>query len=137
MNYKGYVSSRAFGGMSIPVPAQNSCIREYVSLNGGNYILPNLESSFENCFHQLFGAANNISSGDFIVMYSLTMLPEGLKLDRFLGDCRIKGIGLAFVLENLSVCADFTRVLDELRSYKLADLELDIIGWELISEMYY
>ena len=123
--------------MTIPVPAQNSCLREYVSRNGGSYILPNLESSFDNCFHQLFGAAHNISSGDLIVMYSLTMLPEGLKLDRFLGDCRIKGIGLAFVLENIKVFGDFTKVLDEQRSYKLAGLELDKIGWELISQMYY
>ena len=136
MNYKGYVSSRSFGGMTIPVPAQNSCIREYVSRNGGNYILPNLESSFDNCFHQLFGATHNISSGDYIVLYSLTMLPEGQKLDRFLGRCRAKGIGLAFVLENLMVFGDFTKVLEEQGAYKLASLELDKTGWELISQTY-
>ena len=74
MNYKGYVSSREFVGMSIPVPAQNSSLREYVSQKNGTYILPNLESSFHNCFHQLFGSLNNLNDNDMIVMYSLTML---------------------------------------------------------------
>ena len=137
MNYKGYVSSREFGGMSIPVPAQNSCIREYVSQKNGTYILPNLESSFDNCFHQLFGALNVLSNEDIIVMYSLTMLPSGKKLDAFIDKCKQKKIGLAFVLENISISNDFSKILDEFESYNLSKLELNQDGWNLLVGQYF
>ena len=137
MNYKGYVASRSFGGMSIPVPAQNSSLREFVAQRKGTYILPNLESSFDNCFHQLFGAITSVAHGDAIVMYSLTMLPNGLKLQMFLQQCKVKGITLAFVLENFSVADDFSTILKELASYTLADLELDQSQWSTLVELYY
>ena len=137
MNYKGYVASRSFGGMSIPVPAQNSSLREFVAQRKGTYILPNLESSFDNCFHQLFGAITSVSRGDAIVMYSLTMLPNGSKLQMFLQQCKVKGITLAFVLENFSVVDDFSTILKELASYTLADLELDQSQWATLVELYY
>jgi sporadic carbohydrate cluster protein (TIGR04323 family) len=137
LNYKGYVSSRSFGGMSIPVPAQNSSLREYVAQQNGIYVLPNLESSFDNCFHQLFGAVNMVDSESTIVMYSLTMLPSGSKLTRFLSSCKIKNISLAFVLENILVSKNFSRIHDELESYKLSRLELDKIGWDALVDMYY
>ena len=137
MNYKGYVSSREFGGMSIPVPAQNSCLREYVSQKKGTYILPNLESSFDNCFHQLFGALNNLNNNDIIVMYSLTMLPSGNKLYTFLDKCKKKNIGLAFVLENLLISNDFSKILDELKSYNLSKLQLSENNWNLLTNQYF
>ena len=137
MNYKGYVSSREFGGMSIPVPAQNSSLREYVSQKNGTYILPNLESSFHNCFHQLFGSLNNLNNNDMIVMYSLTMLPDGKKLDTFLDMCGLKKIGLAFVLENISVRDDFSIIKNELKSYKLSRLELNEHDWNIIVSQYF
>ena len=125
MNYKGYVTSRSFGGMIMPVPAQNSCLREYVANKNGTFILPNLESSFENCFHQLFGAINNLSRGEALVMYSLSMLPHGKKLKDLLHKCTIKKITLAFVLENFTVCEDYSKVVNDLNDYELASLELD------------
>ena len=137
MNYKGYVSSREFGGMSIPVPAQNSCLREYVSQKNGAYILPNLESSFDNCFHQLFGALNNLNNDDIIVMYSLTILPSGNKLHTFLDKCKKKNIGLAFVLENISVSNNFCKILDELKSYNLSKLELSENNLNLLIRQYF
>ena len=123
--------------MSIPVPAQNSCLREYVAQKQGIYILPNLESSFDNCFHQLFGAINSATSGSMIVMYSLTMLPNRKKLNKLLIECREKDIGLAFVLENFSVSDNFTKILDELESYDLERLGLDHGDWDDITITYY
>ena len=137
MNYKGYVSSREFGGMSIPVPAQNSCIREYVSQKKGTYILPNLESSFDNCFHQLFEALNVVKNGDIIVMYSLTMLPNGDKLQTFIAMCKQKKIGLAFILENISISNNFTEILDELEAYNLSRFELNDDEWKFLVGQYF
>lgn len=123
--------------MAIPVPAQNSCIREYVSQKNGTYILPNLESSFENCFHQLFEALNVLNNGDKIVMYSLTMLPSGDKLETFIDKCKQKKIGLEFVLENISTSNNFSKILDELKSYKLSKLELNQDEWKLLVGQYF
>lgn len=123
--------------MSIPVPAQNSCIREYVSQKNGTYILPNLESSFDNCFHQLFGALNVLKKEDLIVMYSLTMLPSGDKLDTFIDKCKQKKVGLAFVLENISILNNFSKILDELKSYNLSKLELSKNNLNLLIRQYF
>jgi sporadic carbohydrate cluster protein (TIGR04323 family) len=123
--------------MRIPVPAQNSSLREYVTQKEGTYLLPNLESSFDNCFHQLFDAINTASAGSAIIMYSLTMLPDGAKLAKLLSECKLQGITLTFVLENFSVSENFSKILDELESYSLATLELDQTKWDTICNLYY
>jgi sporadic carbohydrate cluster protein (TIGR04323 family) len=123
--------------MRIPVPAQNSSLREYVTQKHGTYLLPNLESSFDNCFHQLFDAINTASADSAIIMYSLTMLPDGAKLDKLLSECKLQGITLTFVLENFSVSENFSKILDELESYSLATLELDQTKWDTICNLYY
>ena len=62
LRYKGYVSSREFGGMKMPVPAQNSCLREFVATETDVHPA-HLESGFENCFHQLFGLILDLKPG--------------------------------------------------------------------------
>lgn len=123
--------------MIIPVPAQNSCIREYVANKKGIFILPDLESSFDNCFHQLFGAIGNLVKGDAIVMYSLSMLPTGKKLINFLDICSAKDITLAFVLENFDICGDYTKIVEDLDAYELTSLELNQVQWNEISTCYF
>jgi len=137
LNYKAYVSSRPFGGMMIPVPAQNSCIREYVANNNGLYIIADLESSFDECFHQLFGAISNIDEGDALIMYSSTMLPKGKKLNKFLDICSLKNLTLAFVLENFSVLGDYSKLINDLEVYELASFELTELKWNELSDTYY
>jgi sporadic carbohydrate cluster protein (TIGR04323 family) len=42
-----YATPKPFGGFVMPVPAQNSCMREYVSRQGGSYVLPLLELMYD------------------------------------------------------------------------------------------
>ena len=72
---RGYVTSRPFAGLSVPVPAQNSCLREYARSLGQSYALPPLEHKFDNCYMQLYTVINSASPGDIIAMYSISMLP--------------------------------------------------------------
>ena len=74
----GYVTSRSFNGLTIPVPAQNSCLREYADSQNCLYVLPPLEHYFKNCYMQLNTVINNIEEGDIIAMYSAGMLPESI-----------------------------------------------------------
>ena len=75
MRLIGYVTSRTFQGLTIPVPAQNSCLREYAKANQLIYVLPPLEHYFENCYMQLFTALESLEERDILGIYSAAMLP--------------------------------------------------------------
>lgn len=72
---RGYVTSRAFGGLIVPVPAQNAALREYARSRGEIYVLPFLEHKFDGCYMQLFTTIKSARDGDCIAMYSAAMLP--------------------------------------------------------------
>ena len=87
----------------MPVPAQNSCLREYVARNNGRYVLPHLESNFNNCFHQLFGLVNEMEINSALVMYSVLMLPQEIaKRKSVFANLKEKNIKICTVLENIS-----------------------------------
>ena len=56
-------------------------------------------------------------------MYSVTMLPEGKKLDHFFSKCKEKEIKLAFVLENFIAEWPFNELENELNTYKMGNFE--------------
>ena len=116
MTYHGYVTCRTFGGISMPVPAQNSCIREFIKNRQGDYILPALESHFDNCYHQLFNLASIVPSGQSIIMYSLSMMPSEKKLDMLLSSCGKREISFAFVLEAFESRSSFQNIIHELNA---------------------
>jgi sporadic carbohydrate cluster protein (TIGR04323 family) len=127
-SYHGYVTSRPFGGMVIPVPAQNSCIREYILKKGGSYVLPPLESYYQGCYHQLFGLLRGIPENATIIMYSLSMLPlnNSIKINNIKNISIQKKIRYAFVLENFECTLIEDRFEDESSSYSLARLQANI-----------
>ena len=79
MRLIGYVTCRTFQGLTIPVPAQNSCLREYAKANKLIYVLPPLEHYFENCYMQLFTALETLEERDILGIYSAAMLPLDTK----------------------------------------------------------
>lgn len=117
--YYGYVTSRPFGQMIVPVPAQNSCIREYVLKKNGLYILPPLESYYENCYHQLFGLLTELPPGATIIMYSLSILPiaDSVKMSKIRTFSINKNLNFAFVLENFECRLDDNKFDSEALSY--------------------
>ena len=118
----GYVTSRSFSGLSIPVPAQNCALREYCNRNNATYILPPLESYFDNCYHQLFGLINNVQLNSNVLMYSLLMLPifsNSDKLKKIEEISISKNINYHFVLENFSSKIDQKNFKNEVFNYKL------------------
>lgn len=127
-SYYGYVTSRPFGGLVMPVPAQNSCIREYVSRNNGIYILPPLESYYPNCYHQLFGLLHAVPYSAKIVTYSVTILPLDNK-NKIAEIKRIsteKSIQFAFVLENLECSLNDDKFTKEVNNYNMRDVTLNV-----------
>lgn len=112
MKVLGYVTSRTFQGFTIPVPAQNSCLREFAKAQNCIYVLPPLEHYFENCYMQLFTAIKSIKKGDIIAMYSAAMLPINLKkLELIFSELQKRQGMMHFVLEAKTI-----KNMDELKS---------------------
>ena len=80
-----------FRVLLFPVPAQNSCLREYAQANDLIYVLPPLEHYFENCYMQLFTALKAMEKGDILGMYSAAMLPQDVIKLNFIFDEIKKG----------------------------------------------
>lgn len=88
----------------MPVPAQNSCMREYVSRQGGAYVLPLLELMYEECHLQLFRLLESVPYNSELCAYSALMLPRAQdkidKIDRLLLS---KNLKFHFVFERLII----------------------------------
>ena len=101
MLFFGYTTSRPFGGFCMPVPAQNSCLREYCDENKGKYVLPQLEHKYHNCYMQLFSTLNSCSQNSAILMYSILMMEMNKdKTKYFFEIIKKKNVQIHFVLEN-------------------------------------
>ena len=114
--------------MIIPVPAQNSCLREYIQKKGGTYILPPLESYYHGCYHQLFGLLWNLPEDRVVIMYSLSMLPidNTKKMNEIIKISSKKKIKYAFVLENFESSLSEIKFADEANSYILNRVQSNI-----------
>ena len=123
--YLGYAFSRPFGDFVMPVPAQNSCMREYVHRRDGLYIPPQLEHKFENCYMQLAGTISSSLAGDFIVIYSFEIIYLNfLKTLPFFRAAFLKSVTVCFVLENFDVKSE----VDLLQKYKMRNIRKFIIS---------
>ena len=103
MRICGYVTSRPFGPFVMPVPAQNSCLREYANNKKLQYVLPQLEHKYEDCFMQLYSVMNSALTGDIIAMYSLEIVKETNKIDQIINYGISRNLSFYFVLENIYV----------------------------------
>lgn len=120
---RGYVTSRCFGGLCIPVPAQNSCLRELARARSVAYALPPLEHKFENCYMQLFTVLNTADQGDMVAMYSVTMLPinNHKKMNHIDSIAREKDLTLYFILEGIE-CLSLKSISNIISSYKIREM---------------
>ena len=102
--YRGYAFSRPFGDFVMPVPAQNSCMREFAYRHGVSYVPPQLEHKFNNCAMQLYGSIVASKRGDTIIMYSFEILYSlSTKARDVVMNAELAGVRLGFVLENAFV----------------------------------
>lgn len=79
MKYGTYVFTRPFGNFSIPVPFQNTILRDYFRAISLPYSLPEVEHKFDNCYMSLFTLMEKMERKSTIYMVSLEMLPSNKK----------------------------------------------------------
>ena len=75
--YRGYISSRPFGGERAPQHVQNLVIRNYCERNGFKFLLSATELALPDCFLTLQQLLKGIEAVDGIVFYSIGQLPDG------------------------------------------------------------
>ncbi len=122
MRLIGYVTCRTFQGLTIPVPAQNSCLREYAKANELIYVLPPLEHYFENCYMQLFTALESLEERDILGLYSAAMLPlANKKLRRVFNFIEKKNCSIYCILETKKI-NNFNEAKKILFSYSLKNV---------------
>src|SRR4051812_7945450 len=100
--YRGYVSSREFGGFRIPVPVQTVMLRDYCQRNKLLYMLHVNENEFPHSYLVLDGLMAELDALEGVLMFSMYMLPERPQrragiYQRFFE----LGLELHLVLENL------------------------------------
>jgi sporadic carbohydrate cluster protein (TIGR04323 family) len=104
--YRGYVTSRGFGGYVIPVPVQSLVLRDYCARHGLLYVLPVNENIFPASYMVLEGMIENLAGFEGVVMCSMHMLPRRPErrqhiYDRILG----QGCALRCALEDIAITA--------------------------------
>ena len=123
--YRGYVSSRPFGGYSIPVPLQSLALRDYCSRKGMLYVLPLNENSFPNSYLVLEGLIVDLDGYEGIVMPSMHMMPTRAERRRQIYRRVLdQGCSLHLVLEDLifQKIKDIDRVEELLLITRMAKL---------------
>lgn len=121
--YRGYVTSRPFGGYSFPVPVQSLVLRDYCTRKGFIYILPVNENIFPHSYLVLEGMIGDLSRAEGIVMCSMHMMPQRAGRRRAIFDAVLaQGCSIHFVLEGLVVNtpADVDRVEELIQFAQMA-----------------
>jgi len=104
LGYRGYVTSREFGGARIPVPIQALVLRDYCARKELLYKLHVNENVFPNSYLVLDSLVRNLDGLEGVLMCSMYMLPKrAARRQAIYGHIFRQGVSMHFVLEELVV----------------------------------
>ena len=104
IGYRGYVTSRPFGGLHIPVPVQALVLRDYCARNNYLYKLHANENVFPNSYMVLEGMINELDRYEGLLATSMFMMPKRAERRRKIYDAILgQGASLHFVLEDVVI----------------------------------
>ena len=96
-----YVTFRNMGDIFLPVPAQNSVLREVSNRLGVKYVLPRAEHFLKISYIELNSLLEISSKESLIGMYSFLMLPLDLSKLKVISDkLKERNLKIYFALEN-------------------------------------
>ena len=75
MGFRGYISSRPFGGQRVPQHVQNLVIRDYCKRRQLNYLLSATELAMPETYLMLAQLREQVEEIDGVVFYSIEQLP--------------------------------------------------------------
>lgn len=121
--YRGYVTSRKFGGYSIPVPLQSLALRDYCARKGMLYVLPVNENMFPHSYMVLEGLIENLAGYEGVLMCSMHMLPQRIERRQHIYSRLLEqNCSLHLVLEDLVIAgaSDIDKIEELIRFSQLA-----------------
>ena len=100
--YRGYVTSRGFGGAKIPVPLQSLALRDYCARHKLMYKLHVNENIFPRSYMVLEGMLHNLDGCQGIVMCSIFMLPKRPeRRAKIFAEIFRQGLEIRFTMEDI------------------------------------
>ena len=112
------------GDIFLPVPAQNSVLREAANRLNLQYVLPRAEHFFEDSYIELNTLLNTSLEDSIIGMYSFLMLPLDLfRLRKISEKLKQKNLKIYFALEN-SFFEDLDDIQDLYKSHICRNMQL-------------
>ena len=104
MGYRGYISSRSFGGERAPQHVQNLVIRAYCERHELEYLLSATELAMPGCFLMFEQLLNSLESLEGIVCYSLQQIPgSAVKREEVFNRIILADRSIHFAVEGLCV----------------------------------
>lgn len=104
VGYRGYTTSRPFGGLQIPVSVQALVLRDYCARNGYLYKLHASENVFPNSYMVLEGMIHELDRYEGLLATSMFMMPRRAeRRQRIYETVFDQGASLHFVLEDMVV----------------------------------
>jgi sporadic carbohydrate cluster protein (TIGR04323 family) len=104
LGYRGYVTSRDFGGARIPVPVQALVLRDYCTRKDLLYKLHVNENIFPSSYLVLDSLVRNLEGFEGVLMCSLYMLPKRATRRQTIYEHIFRqGVTMHFVLEEVVV----------------------------------
>jgi len=102
--YRGYVTSRPFGGLHVPVPLQSLALRDYCARHGLAYKLHANENKFPHSYLVLEGLLTELDRHEGLLATSMFMMPERRERRRQVYRAILDhGASLHFVLEEFVI----------------------------------
>ena len=126
---RGYVTSRNFGGFSIPVPLQSLALRDYCQRSGAIYVLPVNENCFQHSYMVLESLVLDLTEFSGVVLYSMRMLPlQKQRRLRIYSQILAQGCSIHMVLENIIMdSSQAVNSLEELLTYEYLSSKSDYL----------
>lgn len=101
----GYVTTRTYDGIFLPVPLQNLSLRDYASKRSLKYHLPRIEHHFPDSFIELYTLSREMLPESYLGMYTGLFLPTcAASINKIADTLFEKGCSLLLILENKSIC---------------------------------
>ena len=137
VGYRGYVTSRTFGGTYVPVPLQSVALRDYCARHKLLYKLHVNENMFPHSYMVLEALVLNLSDLEGIVMCSIFMLPERPeRRSHIYNNVFRQGAEIRFVQEGIVVAepADVEPIEETLSIYNTLPMCPQTLPPELVEE---
>jgi len=127
---RGYVTPKEFGGLRVPIPAQNIVYRHYSSINNYKLLMPVYDINLEGKYTGFKELLDSELLPNIILFFSFLMFQENnCERNKFLEDCVRKGIKIICIIDNFIIVNDSDiKYIDTVFKLRNIQCNFDFVG---------